>query len=66
MRGTLESDTRMSGRVVIFWDEADEATPTGFDTVTGTFTGEKCTGVRTNHDTGGCESVRSNDGSVKQ
>jgi hypothetical protein len=66
MRGTLDSDTRMSGRVVIFWDEEDATTQTGLDTVTGTFTGEKCTGVRTNHDTGGCESVRSNDGSVKQ
>ncbi len=65
MRGNLESETQMRGRVVIFWDEEDETTETGFDTVTGTFTGEKCTGVRTNHDTGGCESVRSID-KVKQ
>jgi hypothetical protein len=64
LRGNLESDTSMRGRVAIFWDEADETTETGLDTVTGTFTGEKCTGARGNfdaqHDTGGCESVRLN------
>jgi hypothetical protein len=55
MRGQVNSDTQMSGRVAIFWDERDSTTPTGFDTVTGTFTGVKCGGIRTAHDTGGCE-----------
>ena len=55
LRGTLDSATRMSGRVAIFWDTRDEATQTGLDTVTGTFTGERCGGIRPAHDTGGCD-----------
>jgi hypothetical protein len=60
MRGSITSETTMRGRVIIIWDEADDSTPTGYDTVTGTFTGEKCTkaGVGAQHDTGGCESVQ--------
>lgn len=59
LRGKLDSETRLSGRLVIFWDSPDDRTPTGLDTVRGTFTGEKCggnsSGIRLNHDTGGCE-----------
>lgn len=55
MRGGLDSENRMSGRVVIFWDEEDSTTQTGYDTVTGRFTGERCSGVRALHDTGGCD-----------
>lgn len=65
MRGTLESETRFRGRVVVIWDEEDETTETGYDTVNGTFTGEKCDktirskdkGFAPQHDTGGCESL---------
>jgi hypothetical protein len=65
MRGSLESETRMRGRVIVIWDEADETTPTGYDTITGTFTGEKCDKTirskqgdfGTQHDTGGCDSL---------
>jgi hypothetical protein len=55
MRGGFESDGHMSGRAIIFWDTPDDSTPTGFDTVAGTFTGEKCGDVRAAHDTGGCD-----------
>ncbi|HYP27047.1 MAG TPA: hypothetical protein VE262_10050 [Blastocatellia bacterium] len=60
LRGKLDSETRMSGRLIIFWDSPDSSTPTGLDTVRGTFTGEKCgsgntSGIRILHDTGGCE-----------
>jgi hypothetical protein len=55
MRGTIESADRMSGRVIVFWDESDDTTPTGLDTVTGTFTGEKCGRIGPAHDTGGCD-----------
>jgi hypothetical protein len=56
MRGLIESDDRMTGRVIVFWDERDDTTPTGLDTVTGTFTGEKCSGrISPSHDTGGCD-----------
>lgn len=60
MRGRIDSETRLSGRIFIIWDEPDETTPTGLDTVAGTFTGERCSGnnsnsVRPQHDTGGCD-----------
>ncbi len=41
LRGSLDSETRMSGRAIIFWDSPDSTTPTGYDTVRGTFTGER-------------------------
>jgi hypothetical protein len=60
LRGKLDSETRMSGRLIIFWDSPDDRNPTGLDTVRGTFSGEKCdsntSGIRLQHDTGGCES----------
>jgi hypothetical protein len=56
MRGRLDSAEKLSGRIVVIWDSPDDSTPTGYDTVTGTFTGERCGGVHTQHDTGGCES----------
>jgi hypothetical protein len=55
MRGGFESDDHMSGRAIIFWDTLDTTTPTGYDTVAGTFTGEKCGQIRAAHDTGGCD-----------
>lgn len=55
MRGGFDSDDHMSGRAIIFWDTRDSDTPTGYDTVAGTFTGEKCGNVRLAHDTGGCD-----------
>lgn len=58
MRGTIDSATRMSGKAAIFWDTRDETTPTGLDTVTGTFTGVRCggrSGISPAHDTGGCD-----------
>jgi hypothetical protein len=56
MRGQLDSDKKLSGRVIVIWDEEDNTTQTGLDTVTGTFTGEKCSsGFSILHDTGGCE-----------
>jgi hypothetical protein len=60
MRGRLEDDHNMNGRIIIIYDSADNSTPTGKDTVAGTFRGEKCndktTGITPMHDTGGCES----------
>jgi hypothetical protein len=66
MRGTITGEKEMRGRVIVIWDEDDSATPTGYDTVTGTFTGEKCDrtarsiggDVSAQHDTGGCETVK--------
>lgn len=57
MRGTVDSEKRLSGRVIVTWDSGDATTATGYDTVTGTFTGEKCSGsgFQAQHDTGGCE-----------
>ncbi|HEX8088102.1 MAG TPA: hypothetical protein VF762_04575 [Blastocatellia bacterium] len=56
MRGQLNSDDHLSGRVIVIWESGDEKTPTGYDTVNGTFTGEKCSsGFGALHDTGGCE-----------
>ncbi|HVG21812.1 MAG TPA: hypothetical protein VNI02_22445 [Blastocatellia bacterium] len=56
MRGQLDSDKEMSGRVVVIWDAGDDTTETGYDTVNGTFTGQKCgSGFGALHDTGGCE-----------
>jgi hypothetical protein len=56
MRGNLDSEKRMSGRVIVIWETGDTTTPTGYDTGTGTFTGEKCSGgFQALHDTGGCD-----------
>ena len=55
LRGRIDSDTRMSGRLAIIWDSPDNTTSSGYDTVIGTFTGEKCSGLIRAHDTGGCE-----------
>jgi hypothetical protein len=56
MRGNLDSEKKMSGRVIVIWESDDKTTATGYDTVTGTFTGDKCSGdFRAQHDTGGCE-----------
>jgi hypothetical protein len=56
MRGNLDSEKKLSGRVIVIWESDDKTTPTGYDTVTGTFTGEKCSsGFKVQHDTGGCE-----------
>jgi hypothetical protein len=57
MRGQIDSDKRLSGRVIVIWESIDQTTPTGYDTVTGTFTGEKCSGsgITILHDTGGCD-----------
>lgn len=55
MRGTIDSEKKMSGRVIVIWESTDATTHTGYDTVTGTFTGDKCSGdFRAQHDTGGC------------
>ena len=60
MRGRLEDEHHMRGRIAIFYDTRDNSTPTGRDTVAGTFSGEKCndktSGISPAHDTGGCES----------
>lgn len=60
MRGRLEDEHHMRGRIIIIYDTPDNSTPTKRDTVAGTFTGEKCNdktaGIRPAHDTGGCES----------
>ncbi|MFP5265517.1 MAG: hypothetical protein ACLGJB_26820 [Blastocatellia bacterium] len=56
MRGQLDSDKRLSGRVIVIWESDDSTTETGYDTVNGTFTGEKCSSdFSALHDTGGCE-----------
>jgi hypothetical protein len=56
MRGNLDSEKKLSGRIIVIWDSDDKTTPTGYDTVTGTFTGDKCSsGFQAQHDTGGCE-----------
>jgi hypothetical protein len=65
MRGTITAEDEMRGRVIVIWDEGDDSTPTGYDTVQGTFTGERCTNARNSrrgdvgaaHDTGGCETA---------
>lgn len=60
MRGRLEDERHMNGRIIIIYDSLDNSTPTGRDTVAGTFRGEKCndrtSGITPMHDTGGCES----------
>ena len=59
MRGRLEDEHNMNGRIIIIYDSPDSSTPTGRDTVAGTFRGEKCNsrtgGITPQHDTGGCE-----------
>ncbi|HEX5735767.1 MAG TPA: hypothetical protein VF131_23270 [Blastocatellia bacterium] len=59
MRGRLEDEHNMNGRIIIIYDTLDSSTPTGRDTVAGTFRGEKCNdrtgGITPQHDTGGCE-----------
>lgn len=52
MRGAFDSRTQISGQAIIFWDSPDNTTPTGYDTVSGTFTGKLCISLA--HDKEGC------------